>query len=61
MSELSAVSSAVNQANTADAVSMLMLKQSLDIQSQSAFQLIQALPPVPNNPPNLGSNVDVFA
>jgi hypothetical protein len=53
---------AASQAGTGDAVAISVLKKSLDIQAQSAMQLIQALPlPSTNNPPNLGNNVNTFA
>jgi len=56
------VSAALNQAGTGDAVAIAVLKKSLDIQAQSAMQLIQALPqPAPSNPPNLGNGVNTFA
>ena len=33
----------------------------MDIQAQNAAQLLEALPPVTSNPPNLGNSVDVKA
>ena len=54
------VSAAVSQANTADAVSILVLRKALDLQAQGAMQLIQALPQVTATP-NLGNNVNTFA
>ena len=55
-------SSALSQASTGDAVAITVLKKALDIQAQSAMQLIQALPqPAPGNPPNLGNGVNVYA
>jgi hypothetical protein len=62
VSSVGSVSSAVSQASTGDAVAITVLKKSLDIQAQSALQLLQALPqPAAVNPPNLGSGVDTFA
>jgi hypothetical protein len=56
------VSSAISQASTGDAVAITVLKKSLDIQAQSALQLLQALPqPTTVNPPNLGNRVNTFA
>lgn len=53
---------ALAQAATGDAVAITVLKKSLDIQAQSAMQLIQALPqPAPSSPPNLGNGVNVYA
>jgi hypothetical protein len=44
---------------TADAVGILVLKKAIDIQEQSALQLLQALPQIASNPPNLGNSVDI--
>ena len=55
-------SAAVSQADTGNAVSIAVLKKSLDIQAQNAAQLLQALPqPNSSNPPNLGNDVNTFA
>jgi hypothetical protein len=54
------LSTALSQASSGDAVGTLMLRKALDLQAQSASQLIQAIPKV-NNPPNLGNSVDVKA
>jgi len=52
----------IGQADTANAVQMVVLKKALDIQAQAALELIQAVPqPAGNNPPNLGNRVDTFA
>jgi hypothetical protein len=61
ISSLGSLSSALAQAQTGDAVGTLVLKKAMDIQAQSAMQLIAALPDVPNNPPNLGNSVDLKA
>jgi hypothetical protein len=42
-------------------VGIRVLKKAMDIQEQSALQLLQALPQPPSNPPNLGQNIDVKA
>lgn len=55
-------SAAVNQASSGDAVAIAVLRKTLDIQAQSALQLIQALPqPASNSPSNLGNSVNTFA
>ncbi len=53
------LNSALSQAPTGDAVALLVMKKAIDAQAQSALQLLQALPPVTSNPPNLGNSVDV--
>lgn len=56
------VSAALGQAGTGDAVAITVLKKAIDIEAQSAMQLIQALPqPVASNPPNMGNGVDTYA
>jgi hypothetical protein len=54
---IASASTEMSQVQTADAVQVAVLKKAMDIQEQSALQLLQA---VPNNPPNLGNNVDQF-
>lgn len=61
ISSIGSLSTALSQAPTGDAVSTLVLRKALDIQAESAQQLLQALPPVSSNPPNLGNTVDVKA
>ncbi|MCE1238831.1 MAG: YjfB family protein [Azonexaceae bacterium] len=61
--DVSAVASAVSsatQARTGDAVNTLVLKKAMDIQAQTAAQLLQALPQA-SNPPHLGNSIDVKA
>lgn len=60
IANVASLSTALSQASSGDAVGTLMLRKALDIQAQSAVQLIQAIPQ-PNNPPNLGNSVDVKA
>ena len=56
------VTAVLSQTGTGDAVAIAVLKKSLDIQAQSAMQLIQALPQsAPSNPPNLGNGVNAYA
>ena len=57
VSAIASLATQMSQAQTADAVQVAVLKKAMDIQEQSALQLLQA---VPNNPPNLGNNVDQF-
>ncbi|TXI79427.1 MAG: putative motility protein [Dechloromonas sp.] len=59
VSSIGSLSTALSQAQTGDAVSTLVLKKAMQIQEQNALQLLQALPQVSNNPPNLGNSVDV--
>ncbi len=62
VSSIASASTAISQAKTGDAIAIAVLRKSLDIQEQSAMQLIQALPQVAsNNPPNLGNSVNTFA
>ncbi len=61
VSSLGSLTSALASGQSGDAVSTLVLKKAMDIQAQNAAQLLEALPPVTNNPPNLGNNVDVKA
>ncbi len=61
ISPLASVASSLSQAKVGDAVGTLVLKKAMDIQAQSAMQMIEALPQVASNPPNLGNSVDVRA
>jgi hypothetical protein len=61
VSSVGSLSTALSQAQTGDAVSTLVLRKALDIQAQNAMQLLQALPQLPSNPPNLGNSIDVKA
>jgi hypothetical protein len=61
VSSIGSLSTALTQAGPEEAVSMLVLKKAIDIQAQTALQLLQALPPVTSNPPNLGNSIDVRA
>jgi hypothetical protein len=61
ISAVSSLSTALSQAKTGDAVGTLVLKKAMDIQAQNAMQLLQAVPSVANNPPNLGNSIDVKA
>jgi len=62
INSIGSASAALSQASTGDAVAIAALRKSLDIQEQSAMQLIDALPqPTTNSPPNLGKSVNTFA
>lgn len=62
ISSVSSLSTALSQEKAGDAVGTLVLKKAMDIQVQSAMQLLQALPPVASsNPPNLGNSIDIKA
>ncbi|MEF8700225.1 MAG: YjfB family protein [Candidatus Accumulibacter sp. UW26] len=59
---IAAVATEMSQARTADAVQMAMFRKVLDVQEQSAMQLIEAASRViPSNPPNLGNHIDTSA
>jgi hypothetical protein len=62
ISGISAAVSTAAQADTASAVQMAVLKKALDMEGQSALQLVQAATQMNyNNPPNLGNKVDTLA
>mgnify|MGYP002712694549 CR=1 FL=1 len=50
-------------AQAAAMASVLLLKKTLDLQSETAIGMIQAIPQVtpPSNPPHLGNSIDVMA
>jgi hypothetical protein len=59
VTSLGGLSSALSQVDSRDAVGTAVLKKAMDIQAQNAMQLLDALPKVSSNPPNLGNSVDV--
>ncbi|MDP3538270.1 MAG: YjfB family protein [Azonexus sp.] len=61
ISSFGSLSTALSSSATGDAVGTLVLKKAMEIQEQSALQLLQALPQISSNPPNLGNAVDVKA
>ena len=61
ISSVGSLSTALTPAATGDAVATLVLKKTLELQQQNALQLLQSLPSVSSNPPNLGNSVDVKA
>lgn len=58
---ISSPSAALAQGSVAETVGNAMLRKALDIQMQSAQQLLEALPQVASNPPHLGNSIDVKA
>ena len=62
ISNVGANSAVITQASTGDAVAIEVLKKALDIESQAALQLIQALPqPVTSSPSHMGNSVNILA
>lgn len=62
VSSVASAASAASQAQVGDAVNILVLKKTMDIQAQSALQLLDALPAVAaSNPAHLGQSIDVTA
>ncbi|OMG56069.1 hypothetical protein BJN45_00020 [Azonexus hydrophilus] len=61
VSGMGSLSSAMTQEQTGAAAAMLVLKKSIDLEASNAQQLLQALPQVSSNPPNLGNSVDIKA
>lgn len=61
VSGMGSVSSAMTQEQTGVAAAMLVLKKAIDIEANNATQLLQTLPQVSSNPPNLGNSVDIRA
>jgi hypothetical protein len=59
VSSIGGLSSALSQVDSRDVVGTAVLKKAMDIQAQNAMQLLEALPKIPSNPPNLGNSVDV--
>lgn len=63
MDSMSLVAAAtdMSQVKTETAVQLAVFKKAMDVQAQGALQLIQATAQViPNNPPHLGNQVDIF-
>ena len=58
VSAIASLATEMSQNQTAQAVQIAVLKKAMDIEAQSAMQLLEA---VPSNPPHLGNNVDLFA
>lgn len=58
---LASLGTVLSQARLGDAVGVSVLKKAMDIQEQSALQLLQALPQPYSNPLHLGNSIDVRA
>lgn len=60
---IASLATGMENAKTAQAVSVAVFKKALDAQSSSAMALLEALPPVTsaNLPPHLGQNVNTVA
>ncbi len=64
INNLTAYATDVSTARMLQSVDIAVQKKAMEIQEQTAAQLIQAIPQQPKpevNPPNLGQNVDYFA
>lgn len=62
ISGIASLSTSLSQAKISDEISLSVLKKAMDIEAQSALQLLQALPqPASSNPPNLGNSINTFA
>jgi Putative motility protein len=63
MNASSIASLATNLADTGlrQQVGISVLRKALDIESSTALALLQAVPPPPNLPANLGSNINTTA
>lgn len=64
VTNLASAATAMAQTQTAEAISVAVLKKALDIQAQGAMQLVQAAAQsiqTPSNPPHLGNRVDTLA
>lgn len=59
ISSVGSLTTALSQPQSGEAAGLLVLKKAIDIQEQSAMQLLQGLPQAANNPPNLGNSVDI--
>lgn len=60
VSSIASLATSMAAAKNADAVNVKMLRKSLDIQAQTASQLLAAIPQLPANP-NIGRNVNTTA
>jgi len=59
--DVTRLASALQQDQTNTAIQMAVLKKINEVQEQSAMALIAALPQPANNPPHLGSAIDIKA
>lgn len=61
VSNIARLATAMSNSAAGQAVGIAVLKKAMDLQAQSAAELLQALPQAGGNPPHLGQNVDVRA
>ena len=62
VSNIASAATAMSQAQTSNAVQMAVLKKAMDIGTNSAEQLIEAIPQAAApNPPHLGNSIDTYA
>lgn len=54
---IGSLSTALSNIETGQAIQLAVQKKAMDVEQQSAEQLVAAI----SNPPNLGNNVDTFA
>ncbi len=59
ISSVGSLTTALTPTQVGDAAGTLVLRKAIDMQEQSALQLLQGLPQVANNPPNLGNSIDI--
>ena len=59
---IASLATEMSQMKTAQAAQIAVLKKAMDLQGQSALQLVQAVTqPAASNPPNLGKHIDILA
>lgn len=61
VSNIASAATAMSNTQTSNAVQMAVLKKAMDIGTNSAEQLIEAIPQAGANPPNLGNKIDTWA
>lgn len=62
ISGVNPLAASVSQADASNAVQLAVLKKAIDVNAQSALQLIQAASNIiPSNPPHLGNRIDTHA
>lgn len=62
ISGVNPLAASVSQVDSSNAVQLTVLKKAMDVNAQSALQLIQAASNViPSNPPHLGNRIDTHA
>ena len=59
VSAIASLSTALATEQTQSAAGVLMLRKALDLQSQTALQLLEGVSQVMSNPEHLGQNIDV--